>query len=239
MSQFSDYNDVVFEAFCLHTKQKDIVDKKFEIISKVTEFYNLDPTNFLFVGFNPAILNIKNAEIFVTEVNDKVFSWLLEQGVNVKKFDTNKLQKFDCVVAVDEYLSFCKTDEEQINNIKALCHFSNNLVITTVKDYKNQDFKDREFSQPAIIKNPGKLVSYIEIHDWDMNDKSSFISYLYEMQEQESKCRIKTNRRALYFKQLAKFSMDSGAADFLVHKNLMYKSLLKKNYEHVISIKFD
>jgi hypothetical protein len=46
-------------------------------------------------------------------------------------------------------------------------------------------------------------------------------------------------RRAMFFKQLAKFSADAGAVGFSVHKNLMYKSLIKKNYEHVISIRFD
>ncbi|NBW58034.1 hypothetical protein EBR43_09720, partial [bacterium] len=45
-------------------------------------------------------------------------------------------------------------------------------------------------------------------------------------------------RRNMYFKQLAKFSMDAGAENFYVHKNLMYKSLIKKNYEHIITIKF-
>jgi len=43
----------------------------------------------------------------------------------------------------------------------------------------------------------------------------------------------------MYFKQLAKFSLDNGASNFIVHKNLMYKGLVKKNYEHVISITFD
>jgi len=46
-------------------------------------------------------------------------------------------------------------------------------------------------------------------------------------------------RRTMFFKQLAKFSMDAGAVNFLVHKNLMYKSLIKKNYEHVVSIQFE
>jgi hypothetical protein len=46
-------------------------------------------------------------------------------------------------------------------------------------------------------------------------------------------------RRTMFFKQLAKFSMDAGAVNFLVHRNLMYKSLLKKNYEHVVSIQFN
>ena len=43
----------------------------------------------------------------------------------------------------------------------------------------------------------------------------------------------------MFFKQLAKFVYDAGAANFTVHKNLMYKSLIKKNYEHVISVQFD
>ena len=47
------------------------------------------------------------------------------------------------------------------------------------------------------------------------------------------------NRRTLFFKQLAKISSDAGALNFVVHKNLMYKSLLKKNYEHVITIEFN
>jgi hypothetical protein len=43
----------------------------------------------------------------------------------------------------------------------------------------------------------------------------------------------------MYFKQLAKFSTDAGAGGFSVHKNLMYKGLTSKGYEHVITIKFD
>jgi hypothetical protein len=42
----------------------------------------------------------------------------------------------------------------------------------------------------------------------------------------------------MYFKQMANFSITAGARQFYVHKNLMYKSLIKKNYEHVISISF-
>ena len=46
------------------------------------------------------------------------------------------------------------------------------------------------------------------------------------------------NRRSMFFKQMAKFSLDAGGKNFYVHKNLMYKSLIKKNYEHVISISY-
>ena len=43
----------------------------------------------------------------------------------------------------------------------------------------------------------------------------------------------------MYFKQLANFSASSGAISFSVHKDLMYKGLTKRNYEHVITVKFD
>ena len=46
-------------------------------------------------------------------------------------------------------------------------------------------------------------------------------------------------RRTMYFKQLANFSLAAGSTDFIVHKNLMYKGLIKKNYEHVITITFN
>ena len=47
------------------------------------------------------------------------------------------------------------------------------------------------------------------------------------------------DRRTMYFKQLANFSAAVGAEDFVVHKNLMYKGLIRKNYEHVITITFN
>ena len=31
MSQFVNYSDVIFDAFCLHTKRKEIIDRKIRI----------------------------------------------------------------------------------------------------------------------------------------------------------------------------------------------------------------
>jgi hypothetical protein len=61
----------------------------------------------------------------------------------------------------------------------------------------------------------------------------------YELAGAKAQCRAVSHRKTMYFKQMAKFCMDTGATDFLVHKNLMYKSLIKKNYEHVISVRFE
>lgn len=236
MSQFSQYTEIVFDAFCLHSKNQEIIDKKQDIINKITEFYNVCPESYLFIGFNPAILSVQAREIFVTEVSDNILNWLKLKRPEIKSFNSDK--KFDCVIAVDEYFTFASSDQQQKDLITSVCSLANELVITTVKDYKNQDFKDREYSQPAIIKNHG-LTAYTEIHNWDQTDKNSFITMTYELTGNTARCRAIINRKTMYFKQMAKFCIDAGANDFLVHKNLMYKSLIKKNYEHVISIRFE
>ena len=239
MSQFIKYSDVIFNAFCLHTKRKEIIDRKHEILDKILEFYNASCESILFVGFNPAILSVRAKDVYVAEISDQAFDWLLAQNINVKRLDIDNIRKFDVVVAFDEYLTFADSESAQLESINNLCKLANNLVVTTVKDYKNQDFKDREYSQPAIIKAFNKLTAFTEIHNWDIKDKNAWETAVYQLSGSESECKGLFNRRSLFFKQLAKFSMDSGATNFLVHKNLMYKSLIKKNYEHVISIHFE
>jgi hypothetical protein len=239
MTEFSKYSDVIFDAFCLHSKRKEITDRKHEIIDKVVEYYNSSVSSILFVGFNPAILSFQSKEIYVAEVSDTVLTWIRSQGVDAKELNYTEPRKFDIVVAFDEYLTFATDEQDQKNAIDALCKFSNNLIITTVKDYKNQDFKDREYSQPAIIKANNQLTAFTEIHDWDQKDKNLWKTALYQLNGMNSKCCGEFDRRTLYFKQLAKFTMDAGATNFLIHKNLMYKSLIKKNYEHVISVSFE
>ena len=238
MSQFGNYTEIVFDAFCLHNKHKEIIDRKQEILDKISEFYNVAPESYLFIGFNPAILSVRASEIFVTEVSDKILEWLKQHRPEIKLFE--ELRTFDCVVAVDEYFTFAKTDKEQSELIASACKLTNSLLITTVKDYKNQDFKDREYSQPALVRGAGSLVTYVEIHDWSQIDRNSFVTSTYKLSDQSSTSLLATSqRRPLYFKQMAKFCLDAGATDFLVHKNLMFKSLIKKNYEHVISVQFE
>ena len=110
-----------------------------------------------------------------------------------------------------------------------------------MRDYKNQDYKEREFSIPAQVRNGTTSQLFLESHEWDQRDRTHWNTMLYEIDRATGSTVSygPFERRTMFFKQLAKFSMDAGAVHFLVHKNLMYKSLLKKNYEHVISIQFD
>jgi len=123
--------------------------------------------------------------------------------------------------------------------VSEICNLATEYVITTCRDYKNQDFKDREFSIPALIKNNGSNNIFLEFHEYNATDRNNWQTYNYQISNNQLTVRGPYARRAMFFKQLAKFGHDAGATGFTVHKNLMYKSLIKKNYEHVISIRFD
>lgn len=238
MENFTRYNFEIFNAFLNHQKQRDIIDRKAYIVEAVEEFYNRRCETYLFVGFNPAILKLhQGRKIYITEVNSQICDWLKENNILFTHVD-KIVDNYDCIIATDEYLTFADSEESQIEKIKFLCDHSNDLFITTVKDYKNQEFKEREYSQPAVIRN-NKLLSYLEMHDWSQQHRACWTSYLYRLEALNAECIGEWNRRTMFFKQFAKFAYDSGASDFLVHKNLMYKGILKKNYEHVISVRFE
>jgi hypothetical protein len=129
----------------------------------------------------------------------------------------------------------------QQDQIGLFCSLARDLVISTVRDYKNQEYKDREYSQPVLSRNGNAKFTYLESHDWDIKDRASWKTTVFEIDQTAGELTTygPFDRRTMYFKQLAKFSLDNGASNFIVHKNLMYKGLVKKNYEHVISITFD
>lgn len=242
---FANYTDAVLTALLFNPKQVDVIDRKQEILNNVYRIENIEPTSILFVGFNPAILSCQAKLIGVTEINSDAITWLLNKRKDIIYIDPTKLhnyrKQFQCVIAMDEYFTFAESDVEQQLKIATICNLASIFVISTVRDYKNQDFKDREFSIPTLIRNGENQKIFLESHDWDIKDRTRWTSCIYEINEPISEIKIygRFNRRTMFFKQLAKFSHDAGAVNFLVHKNLMYKSLIKKNYEHVVSIQFD
>ena len=242
---FDKYTDAVLSALTFNPRQGDVIARKQEILDGVYRTENLEPTTVLFVGFNPAILSCKAKTIAVTEISDVAQAYLKSQGVKFDYISSQDLPKyhkqFQCVIAMEEYFTFANTDQDQQDKIASICNLATAFVISTLRDYKNQDYKDREFSQPIMVRNGKENKIFVESHDWDLQDRTLWNTMIYEIDNPANS--MKTygvfNRRTMYFKQLAKFSMDAGAVNFLVHKNLMYKSLIKKNYEHVVSIQFE
>jgi dsDNA-binding SOS-regulon protein len=245
MTKFDNYTDAVCSALANHPKQQEVVARKQEILREVSEFHNFTPASVLYVGFTPSILDCRAKSVSVTEISDAAKEYLDQHKVKYTYIDHKNLadysKKFDVVVALDEYFTFASSDQEQQDQIRLFCSLTKEFLISTLKDYKNQDFKDKEFSHPALIRKNNRIFSYLEVHDWDVKDRSQWSTMVHEISSPGNilKSWGEFQRRTMYFKQLAKFSHDAGAADFVVHRNLMYKSLIKKNYEHVISIRFD
>jgi hypothetical protein len=245
MSEFARYTEATLSALKKTAKGQEIISKKQDILTSIYDFYNFVPETILFVGFNPAILGKHNSSVYVTDVADTVLAYLDQSGIKYNHIPVDQLgqyqKRFDVVVAADEYFTFADSDQAQVDSVARICSLAREYVISTLRDYKNQDYKDREFSIPAVIRNGEESCIYNEFHDWNPSNRALWNSRLYEVETTTNNLTVygPFTRHTMYFKQLAKFSMDAGASDFIVHKNLMYKSVVKKNYEHVISIRFE
>ena len=245
MKAFAALGDVNLLALENNTKVSDVVGKKQDILDNLAQYYNLSPTKILFVGFSSFVLAKFPQEISITAISDEVQDYLTEQGVKFKYIPEVELldyrKQFEVVVAVDEYFTYADSDNTQKDLVTQICSLATDYVITTLRDYKNQDYKDREFSQPAMVKSNKGNILFLENHNWDNTDRSNWSSVIYAIDQAKNTMSSFGNfaRRTMYFKQLANFSHAVGAADFVVHKNLMYKGLIKKNYEHVITITFE
>jgi hypothetical protein len=240
MSSFIQYNDVILDGFVSNSKRNDIINKKRDLLDSILGHYQIQATNILFVGFSPWCLGLSDQPFAITEVSDKVLEFLDKQGCNYTHYDLTALsnKKYSIVIASDEYFTFASTDIEQRSLVDTLSKLTSGIIVTTLRDYKNQDFKDREFSQPIMVKGQDTGKIFLEHYEYDIKDKNSSVSKTFVINEQSSEMFGPFARRNMYFKQLAKFSMDAGASSFFVHKIIMYKSIIKKNYEHIITIKF-
>jgi hypothetical protein len=241
--RFIDYAEIGFDAFCFSNKQEETIKRKKDIIDAVNGYYRTSPRSILFVGFNPAILDYGNdVSITVTQVSEPVLEYLRTKKPNIKHLVWDHVlpgeDRFDAIVAVDEFLTFAETEDEQQANLTKICNLATSVVITTLRDYKNQSFKDREFSIPSVVKGEDADQMYLEYHDYDPQDRNAWTRSVYEIAGKNMRSWTGFQCRQMFFKQCAKFSIDAGASDFLIHKNIMYKSLIKKNYEHVISMRF-
>ena len=243
MSQdFASYTESSVNALKFNPKSQEVIERKREILTSISQHYGNNPVSILFYGFSPLMLASTCKQISVTGINPEIKKFLDSTGVKYVYVEENDLgnyrKQFDWVIAADEYFTFAETEQEQLDKIKVVSNLAKNVIVTTLRDYKNQDFRDREFSQPLAVHDHKDTKLFLEYHHYDYNDKNAWTTTVYEMQDKNTVVTGPFDRRSMFFKQMAKFSIDAGAREFYVHKNLMYKSLIKKNYEHVISISF-
>ena len=154
----------------------------------------------------------------------------------------NGSTKYDTVIASDEYLTYAASEKEQTDRITALCKMANMRLIVTVRDFKNdlnRADNDRNFN---MFHEDSRWMT-VEQTLWDKVDRQSWTHQTYVISHETDQEPVVTyhgavQRRALYFKQLAKFSFDAGCASYNVVTQNTYKPLFKKQIEHIIVINF-
>lgn len=238
LSSFALYSEISTRSLDFNPKKQEAIDKKVEIVNSIIEHHDFTPKTVLFCGFNPLILTATFSDVYVCNITDATRKWLLNQKIKFTYISNEELsahqKKFDWTIALDEYFTFADSELEQKNIVEELVKLTNKTLITTLRDYKNSDYKDREFSYPLAVHNNKSSLVFLEYHR--LIDRNSWETMVYEIQGDSVDVSGPFPRSSMFFKQLAKFSIDAGAKTFYVHKNLMYKSLIRKNYEHVISI---
>jgi len=237
MNTFERYNHVLINAFIKNQKQQEILNRKINLIHQVYNHHKFKPATELFLGFNPAVLIAKAGKSYIYGIAPDDFYQLEKIGCRAKRVENlaEVPKKVDAVISGDEFFTFFVDELVQRKFLSDLRNLTDKICITTLRDYKNQDFKDREFSFPVIIKDNAAFSIYLEFHNHDPQVKNSWETTVYSINNHQHNVYGPFPRKAVYFKQLAKFAADAGFDNFVVHKNLMYKSIIRKNYEHVIS----
>lgn len=238
LNQYIAYTNANFSAFVEFQRTTELVARKKSILDQLLSERYIDPDRYLFVGFNPWIFGVDTDKSIALVVNDpQQRAWFETHRKDIILYDSIPIgHKYNAVIATDEIMSFVLADSDQQRLCRELVSVCSGIVITTLRDYKNMDPRDREFSYPIAIKtNSNETSVYLEYH---MNHNSfQWTSHLYKLSPSKSQLVGTYERRAVYFKQMAKFFADAGGQDFYMHKNLWYKNLVKKNFEHLISIK--
>ena len=237
--EFTGVSSAILAAFNAYQRKDDLVRKKYQLLQSVLSANNEAGGSILFLGFDPWILGDWNPRrIFVSLITDEVAEYLDSTDIIYTRLYEDELRDTipcDIVVAADEILTYA--DNNQRDLVDLMSELANELFITTLRDYKNQPPQARDFSIPTVIKNGDDFSVFIEYHNYDYKVKNRWTSYIYE-----NGANINTyggfKRQPMFFKQLAKFAYDAGATNFTIHRDLMFKSLLKKNYEHLISVSF-
>ena len=146
---------------------------------------------------------------------------------------------YDIVLGLDQMMTWFDTEDEQRSFIEKISLVTKGTFITSLLDYKNQTSQSRMADLPLTININGKQNLFVNHRTWNPVDRQRFENNWIHIEEDKLIGTSKTQRRTMFFKQLAKFSSDAGSTGFKIHKNLFYKPLINKTFEHVISINYE
>ena len=215
---FQNYNKLIADSFNELLRRDELVSKKTANLLKILQ--NRDITTVLHYGYGPTAIGLAQAGFKVT----------LTDNADVPEQDRELFQpmtvnsRYDAAVALDEYFTFADTEEQQQDIINDAFDITRRVLITSVSDYKNMSENNREFGDPQSYKTQNRNSWQTKVHKILPND-DCVTSELF-------------GRRTLFFKQLARMSSDAGATNFTFEKSMMFKGMLSKGYQHIITITF-
>ena len=224
--EFQKYNDASVEAFAGLIRNTELVARKTENFLNILRADSNIKT-VLHLGYGPVAIGLAQAGYQVT---------LDDSSVNAfEKYDENKV--YDAVIAPDEYFTFVESEEQQNNLVHQLSNKTRSLLITTLSDYKNMADNQKEFGDSQSYKTEAGTVMYMEKHT--KTGRLSFSTKVYKIDATDKLTVFgPVQRRQMFFKQLARLTQDLHAIDFTFQKNMLYKGMTKKNYEHIITVKY-
>ena len=183
--------------------------------------------------FRDALSKIEDAKsnLFV-KMEENVEGWTLQDEIDAGN-------TYDIVLGLDQTMTWFNTEDEQREFIKQVGQVTKGTFITSLVDYKNQTSQSRMADLPLTININGKQNLFINHRSWNPSDRQCYENHWLHIEEDKLIGTSTTKRRTMFFKQLAKFSGDAGGTGFKIHKNLFYKPLINKTFEHVISIDYE
>jgi len=212
----------------------DQAQAKFDIFDKL--FHTLDGSieTILLPKFNPVVLLLeKHYKCYVVEDQSTKYTWQSNSEFIDKISDVP--HKVDAVLAIDEYFTYANSEIEQRNLVSEIQAVTNGYLITTLQDYKNSAPHKR--SQVDAFANEDSII--LEQHAVDKINRQNWKTHIYFIENNKDLTVLgPADRRTMYFKQLAKYTSDLNATEYSVQKNMLYRGFFKKNYEHIITIKF-
>lgn len=230
------YWQLIKEIGSFNDKWDESVITKADIFKKL--IISLDPLakTLLFTQFSPIAIYLSRY-YDVTVIGPSQLSTVFDTS-NIKIIDAYSQTKYDIVLALDEFLTYCDGEESQRSKIDAIANSTDGWLITTLQDYKNfAPHKKNQINAMSISSNHNYIM--LENSIADKLDKQIWSHYWMCVKDH---CDLisfgPAVRRTMYFKQLAKYSSDAGSKQYVIQKNLLYKGFFSKNFEHIITVNF-
>lgn len=207
------------------------IKTKTSVVEKVFDSVGFVPKTIFLPRYNP-IADVL-ADSYTVFLGSEDAS--LAKNSKIKIVQGNEL--FDCVLALDEHLTYFVDEAEQRVELERLSKLCKGWLITTLVDYKN--LAPYKKNQVEVIHDYKSDSIFLEQNSPINTDKQAWNSYFYAITDHKDLESIGPfPRRTMYFKQLAKYASDAGSTNYIIQKNTLYKGFGRKHWEHIITIRF-